>query len=117
MLDQKLDPMLATILCCYIYFKSVLNAIQLYLDAFFHPQFCIQFIDVGAALLERPLVKPELTPKLDKLLDMLEAELDTVEVRNCRGVQKQPVKSHTPHSLQSVSEKKSFDTKAFCARQ
>jgi hypothetical protein len=36
---------------------------------------------VGAALLERPLVKPELTPKLDKLLDMLEAELDTVEVR------------------------------------
>jgi hypothetical protein len=42
----------------------------------------LQLIDVGAALLERPLVVPELRPKFAAILDMLEAELDAVEVRD-----------------------------------
>ncbi|XP_065334425.1 dynein beta chain, ciliary-like [Cloeon dipterum] len=44
------------------------------------PNSIYKYMYVGAALLERPLVKPELTPKFGRILEMLEAELDAVEV-------------------------------------
>lgn len=42
--------------------------------------FCLQMINIWDTMLKRPIIKAEITPKYDIIIDMLNNELDIVKV-------------------------------------